>query len=288
MSDNLEISLSFTGNDADKHLLDFYDAAEALQGFQRYIALTTHFLLNDEIIVQAPKLKGAELFISSPEAGSWKVVAYVVGILGVGTTMSKDTVLGHLYFSAYDYVISKSLGFPVDYDKSLGESYSKLQADQKAKLPKLSEERLNSLMEKCENSIISMHRPIISSCTASRADIKINQTPITGYLSQSSYNYMTEDDEAKEIFNLSGNISSYNINTFRGRIYITEEKRPIPFEIIKNNRDDINIIKITQNLVDTQKNKITLSQEEQFISFSAYKILSQDGRLKKLNIIEIH
>ena len=59
------ISLSYSGLLADRSEIDFYDVSQALVGFQLSLALTTHLILNDEIIVQAPSLKGAHTRVSN-------------------------------------------------------------------------------------------------------------------------------------------------------------------------------------------------------------------------------
>ena len=68
-------TLSFEGNDADNYQLDFYDAAQAMIGFQRSLAITSHLVLNGEVITQAPSLKGARIIAVPPEEGSWKILA---------------------------------------------------------------------------------------------------------------------------------------------------------------------------------------------------------------------
>lgn len=122
----LQVELSFHGEDAEEHIIDFYDAAQALVGFQRSLAITTHLIVNGEVITQAPSLKNARILSHPPEEGSWKTTAVVVtGIVGGAFTLGtapKDTPIGHLIASAYDYVVSESLGFHVDYDKTLGQS----------------------------------------------------------------------------------------------------------------------------------------------------------------------
>ena len=138
MSQDVRFALTFEGAQADGHILDFYDAADALTGFQRSLALTTHLLLNGEIIVQAPALKGAKIYLRAPEAGSWKAMA-VVSMIATGDhyigTAPRDTIIGNLAISAYDYVISESLGFHVDFDKTLGKQYEELQEGRRKKLP---------------------------------------------------------------------------------------------------------------------------------------------------------
>jgi hypothetical protein len=76
----LEIELSYIGAEADEHELDFYDASVALIGFQRSLAITTHLILNGEVITQAPALKGARILALPPEEGSWKIKAAVFSL----------------------------------------------------------------------------------------------------------------------------------------------------------------------------------------------------------------
>ena len=79
---DVQFELSYTGADADDHEIDLYDVSQALVGFQRSLAITTHLILNGEIITQAPALKGAQIFAFPSEDGSWKIKA---GILVLGT-----------------------------------------------------------------------------------------------------------------------------------------------------------------------------------------------------------
>ena len=53
-------TLSFEGNDADNSELEFYDAVQAMLGFQRPLAITIHLIVNGEVIIQAPGLKMPE------------------------------------------------------------------------------------------------------------------------------------------------------------------------------------------------------------------------------------
>jgi hypothetical protein len=100
------ISLSYSGLLADRSEIDFYDVSQALVGFQLSLALTTHLILNDKIIVQAPSLKGAQILAFPTERGSWKFAAAIVtaGTIAYQLgTAPRDTPLGHLVSSAYDY-----------------------------------------------------------------------------------------------------------------------------------------------------------------------------------------
>src|SRR6266404_3669458 len=119
MEASVKFTLSFEGAASDQHLIDLYDVSQALIGFQRSLALTSHLVINDEIITQAPSLKGASILALPPKEGSWEIVGLVItGVAAVGYklgTAPRNTPLGHLIFSLYDYVVKESLGFHVDY-----------------------------------------------------------------------------------------------------------------------------------------------------------------------------
>jgi hypothetical protein len=58
---NMQITLQYDGAMSDSHLIEFYDAARGLVGFQRTLALVTHLVLHGDIITQAPSLRGASI-----------------------------------------------------------------------------------------------------------------------------------------------------------------------------------------------------------------------------------
>jgi hypothetical protein len=78
MAEIANFTLKYSGALADDSRLDFYDVSQALIGFQRSLALTTHLVLTGEIITQAPSLDKAQIFLDTPEPGSWKITAIIV------------------------------------------------------------------------------------------------------------------------------------------------------------------------------------------------------------------
>ncbi len=81
----VRFTLSYKGSAADKRHIDLYDASQALVGFQRPLALTTHLVINGEIITQAPSLKGAQVLALPAEEGSWKMAAVILtGAYAIG------------------------------------------------------------------------------------------------------------------------------------------------------------------------------------------------------------
>jgi hypothetical protein len=255
---SISIALSFNGLDADNHLIQFYDVAQALAGFERSLALTLHAVLNDEVITQAPSLKGAEIFCSPPEDGSWKTVALVVGGIWAAGQVSHDSVVGHIMYSAYDYVVSESLGVHVDFDKSLGQLYEESRP-KNLNLKKLEQSRLDGVVEKCEASIKNMHRPIIKSESAESAKIEFNingeSNCLNTELNKTTFEYINNTVEIEQVFEIVGAVSSYNRNTFKGRFYSLSDNRPIPFELEIGAQNLKSIKIITESLSSSALNR---------------------------------
>lgn len=297
MSAVVQFSISYSGKQSDDHIIDFYDVSDALVGFQRYLALTTHFLLNGEIITQAPKLKKARIYALPAEEGSWKFTVNIAmlgatlaavnhGIFVVGTA-DKDTPIGNLGRSVYEYVVSELTGVNPDYEKTIGKVYR----EEKAKnpnFPDLSQHRLDSLTEKCQGALLRMHRPIVASKTAKKATLRINEgsgdVNMTGSLDKDSYDYMAHDIKDKNEVAVVGRVTSYNVNTYKGRIYLPAEKRPIPFVLSEYSRDKATVDAIIDSLSATARDKIDGTSD---IKCFVYRTKSRSKRLKSLLITNV-
>lgn len=291
---SIQLTLSYEGNDADDHEIDFYDVAQALTGFQRSLAITTHLILNNEVITQAPSLKNARIIAVPPEEGSWKFLASVTLLATASyniSTAPKDTPLGHLVYSAYDYVISETMGFHPDYEQSLGQQYEALKEQENTTIPILEQSQFDSVIEKCEYAIQEMHRPIIKSETAKKALIYYNTSgedvPFDSQLSYQSYEYIRHTDQSSLPEIIKGKVSSYNINTFKGRIFIGDERRPIPFILSDEAKTSTGIAKIMNNMTVNARDRFTREGSDEII-FKVLKNTSRSGRLKSYYVLEIN
>lgn len=289
---SVQFTFSYEGNDADGHQLDFYDVAQALMGFQRSLALTTHLILNGEIITQAPSLKNATIYASPPEEGSWKFIATVIPTIIALGTASQDSFFGHMIYSAYDYVVSETMGFHINYDESLGQQYERMKEDENNKLPILEQSQFDSVIEKTEYNIQEMHRPIVKSETAQSARIFYNRRgeniPFHAPLTYQSYDYIRLTEQSNAPVIVQGKVSSYNINTYKGRIFIPDERRPIPFELSNEARNSQGIVKILNNMTSNAQDRFGIGGNSGLISFTVLKNTSRSGRLKSYHVLEVY
>ncbi len=287
--DALSLTISYSGGLADENRVDLYDIAQAMVGFQRSIALTTHLVLNGEIITQAPFLKGATIHALPPMDGSWKMNTIVVltGLYSLGT-LQNNSPLGHLIFSLYDYVVAESLGVRVDLNKSLGALYEEAQK-KKLELPEIKQHQADSLIEKCSTAIHEIHRPIYKTRTAKRADVSCTigarSLPLQAAFTLDTWEYIHETRTSDAPQQFLGRVSSYNSNTFKGRIYVQELGHPVSFELSKESRSERVVELVTTSLQTNALRRYNAPEGK--VYFSAFLRTSRTGRLKGLLITEL-
>ena len=291
MTEDLQFTLSFQGNDSDNHQIDLYDAAQALVGFQRTLALTTSLMLNGELITRAPALKNAMIMSIPPQEGSWKVVATIMVGGYYLLTASQSTILGNLVYSAYDFVVKESLGFHPKLEESLVVQYEEFQnkINSSKYTPNLNQARLQSLTEKCQNSIRDMHRPIYGKNTAMSAQIKYlsfnNQPKLVGTeLNIETYASLIGLKKLNDSETFEGRVSSYDVNTQKGRIFLKELGRTIPFELERN------ALTVNQRelLIESLKSYQKVGSNANnfgFVKLVGYRFTNMQDDVKKLYII---
>lgn len=296
----LRMRLRFAGNDADRHELDLYDSAHALLGLQRTVALTTHLVLHGEIITQAPSLRDARVMASPPRPGSWETeLAIFVAGTGFGglvvstLSASKDSPLGYFIFSLMDWVVHTATGEHPDFERTVLQNYEDWRLrrgpdDIELPLPEPTETKALSLVEKVEPAITSIHRPVVKSKSAEVgrvvAMVRGGERVVGQELTQDTYDYVrdTITSDLPE-FN-RGRVSSYNANTFHGRMFIESAVRPIPFDLAEDARSPASISLILSSLDEYAQNAEGAGG---FILVTAFVRRSRNGRLKGMTITRV-
>lgn len=284
----IAFDLIYKGQVASEGHIDLYDVARGLIGFHRSLALTTHLVLQGEIITQATSLKGARIITQPAEEGSWKITAIIATGMLTLATAPKESVPGHLIYSLYDYVVKESLGFHVDFDKSLGQQIDEARS-LNDKLSAITVNKADSLIEKCSTALEDIHRLIVFSETAESATI------ISHYRGQSSqvgppfshltYEFMRFTERTPDTNKLYGVVSSYNTNTFKGRLFVPERGRPIPFELSPECRTQKVVTLVLRSMMGgANRNRPT---EKSLLEVRAFVNTSKQGYVKSLLIVEV-
>lgn len=290
--------LKFNGKWADQHAVEFYDVSQAMAGFERVVSLTTHLLINGKVITQSPSAKGFKLVAFPPEEGSWKLTVGLVGAMGPTImafgTAAPDTAFGWLTKSAVEYVVQETLGFTPNFDETLGAQIKKYRSSQQGRpiCDDLSVERFDSLVEKTESGVKAIHRPIVYSGSAEVASfgyrVGADEGQMNVYADANTFEYIDQTITSDDFSEYCGIVSSYNANTFRGRLYIPEEKRTVPFELGDTVRNASVVNAITASLSTNATQALAGgSGSTKEVCFTAYRNETKIGRLKSLLVVEV-
>ena len=280
------IWLQYEGRDADHHLIDLYDFSVALRGFERGLALTSHFVLNNEIITQVTAVRGVKILCSPPEVGSLRIPAYLaatgLAVHSIGS-LEPNNPIGHLIFSFYDLAVHEATGQPLDYTKSLREIYETALERGSEGLLIPSRTQFDSLVEKVEPSIAEVHRPIVGSGTAISGFINDSEALSRGgqklLLNEKTHASLRYRSRSKELIPIVGRVSSFNMNTFNGRFVMEDTARPIPFFLTPAGRAEKSVRLIGESLAENIRDR---NSNSSIILFDCFLEQTRTGRISKL------
>lgn len=280
MSDILTLEISYEGSSSDIHRIDLYDVSRAMMGIHRSLAITTHLILNKSMISKCTALKNAEIISLPSEEGSWKMrIAIAVGsIVTAAMVAPQNSFLGHVIYSAYDYVLSESVGIDLDYEKSLGKLYLE-NKDKNIYIPE--QHTLDEVADRCHNSLIDIHRPIYESKTAQTAQMKVfigdKEIKFNSYFNQETFEYLSEEIYKDELFSITGRIVGFSATNYSGRISVDGIDRNIQFKLDSEVKTNENFEKIIESLKNsTLKNSTPIN-----VTFDVKVIQTKKGKIKK-------
>lgn len=226
------------------------------------------------------------------EEGSWKFVVAVLGSVGLASQAGFDSPMGFLIKSAVDYVVHESLGFHPNFEDALGVQIEKHMQSKEIDSPTLdlSEARFDSLIEKCESGIRALHRPVVFSQSAEAASIYCQLDfllPVGPPLNRQTYEYVSKTVTAEDISKFCGKISSYNSNTFKGRIYLENERRTIAFELAESTRNAADVGLIVNSLSGNAVSRFRGRNSSTSICLIGFRNESSTGRLKSVYVTDV-
>lgn len=211
----LVFELRYVGWEAERHRLNIYDAGKAIEGMSRTLALCTHYFVNGDIITQATALSGAEIFLTAPEAGSIKFRS-IIRLLR--SPWAATIAVGLVTNAIYD--VTKAV-----VQTSVGQNIAITDAHAK-QIIKHDISAIDTIADRVTNDLANIHRPLNSSAELIYFGGQSSQ--IT--LNEDTYEYVKTTRISEGVYEFVGRVAAYNANSQKGRIYIPEINRVIPFE----------------------------------------------------------
>ncbi len=153
---------------------------------------------------------------------------------------------------------------------------------------KLKETHFDSAIEKCEAAIRDIHRPMAFSETAEQAKITAK---IDGYsrtigpdLNLNTYEYIASTHQSEMPQYFEGWVSSCNMNTFKGRIFLSQAGRSVPFTLAEDLKNRRKVALITTSLTANARERLTDEGKRYFVAF---RNETTTGRLKSLHLTKL-
>src|SRR4051794_41126249 len=82
MDEISKFALLYQGGDAERGLLNLYDASRSYYGFSRVLAVLGHYYSTGKIISQAPAAE-VDIYLGIPTEGSFKQTVYATVVGGI-------------------------------------------------------------------------------------------------------------------------------------------------------------------------------------------------------------
>lgn len=206
---DLEFSYEPAGGGSE---LDAYDAGKALSGIARSVSLVAHYVVNEEIIKQAPYMRGAKLLLKPLKQGSF-VFSFDMKFLS--STPSSRSSINALFNDTLQFVYARAVG------KAEQATSSWLQG-----ILRTRPGDLDALNDAIDADVVSIHRPFEGDVTRLLIQDLFGQIAIFNH---ATYEFVVTERLVPDVQAFVGNIASYNGNTDGGRIWIAAEGRTVPF-----------------------------------------------------------
>lgn len=191
--------------------------------------------------------------------------------------------------------MQETLGFDPNFDETLGKQIERARdSDTKLNLPRdLNQSRFDAVIEKCENGLKSMHRPIAFSATADRASVDWRIGGKTGqfdsYFDMKTYQYISKTVTKEDLEEYSGYVSSYNSNTYNGRLYLPVENRTVGFKLANNAISVDSIRLLTSSLRSNAiARRSSASVGSGDVVLRGFRNESINGRLKSIHVVDVY
>lgn len=211
MDQKLALRLRFTGGLIDSQGLDLYDGSASFHGFAKAIQLITHAYMNDESVMRATALKGAEIYFSAPRRGSiiWDI-ATIFKRKPKTAPLTADT-----YYDFLKTTFERATG-NLEIVPSTAFVEQRISDD---------EPFFDQLSEKLEGSLQMAHRSIdnedaIVTLERPRSTLVEFNTDTSAWV-----NTRDEDPHSREF---RGNMTRFNTKTGNGRAYIQQIGKIVP------------------------------------------------------------
>lgn len=256
------------GGIADEGMLDMYDAASMIHGLARGLNMVAHsFANNEEIRVRASAAQGVQTFIHSSKKGCFEEQIDIRFSNRIVAKMGHSVIANNFWdYLAYSW--SAATGRFID------PASSHLQ-----KVVSRADDFMYDIGDALESAMQDIHKPILRDVNARIVLARPRMGDILE-LNKSTLDYVTTRTEKTKVFELTGNVTRYNVLSDFGRLFSDAEKRVISFRLANPDDNDMKqkVVQSMQDHVSGRPGKLT---------FAVSQVVSSQGQVKRYIIHRI-
>ena len=253
-----------------EHVLDAYDASQALYGIARSLSILTHYTINQTVIKQAPALRGARILIEPPREGSFEFIVPIISMVDPSTAVGTIALgLGAAYLHDLLGVIFRRLSGQAD----------KPSTDELNRQMRSTRGDIDALSDAVEEDIIRIQRPIVNNVTT--INISGGSHNIIN-LNQETYDFAKTKVLGDGQDYYDGHVTSFNGSTISGRFWIDSEDRTVGFSVDRNHK-----LPATERVLLAESLSAWVNMEGGNIKIRGTPLTSKQGLLKQIFITKV-
>jgi hypothetical protein len=223
MSDDpvvLRLSVIFDEiEDDEPNRMELYDGAKTIFGLGRALQITSHYLVTRKVVFQAPAAHAARLYLKPAKRGSYEQIIEIV--ISNKEAIAAAVVVGVTKDILKDFITFVFQGVCGIVTRTSTRIVQEIADQHRADLEALEEALVGPLAD--------AHRAVETN--RARTRLKIEDRGIT--LDQDTLDHVRRKVRLPGAKKLEASISSYNINSRKGRLHNKQLGRTIPFRIEK-------------------------------------------------------
>lgn len=244
-----------------------YYGADALSGFAEALAITTHAIVNNNVVTQTPAVKGFKLDFKEAHEGS-----YVQKINLEFTDAEAIRVINYLRPKGFIELLTFHLASPLGLNP-------RIESDAAKRWHRTSMDDSEKLLDRLGGPLKKIHHPVYGQ--GYKVVLYKNRTTMLGF-NENTFDYLTGSTVSERVEVVEAAVSRFNARTFTGRIIEEEDADSISFSPLKAGLVRPSRVILVNSLKDLTEGRFTK------VGLEVRRVLSRDGRTKHLIVQSVH
>lgn len=263
----LTFNIKFDAGSSQFDGLNMYYGADALSGFAEALSVTTHAILNNNVVTQTPAVKGFKLDFKEAHDGS-----YVQKVTMEFTDADAVRVIKFLgtkgFIELLNFHLASPLGLNPRIESAAAKGWLRTSMDDSEKL-----------LDRLVGPLKKIHHPVYGQ--GYKVVLYKSRTAMLGF-NELTFDYLTGSTVEQSVEVIEAAVSRFNARTFTGRIIEAEDADSVSFSPLKAGLVKHSRVLLANSLKNLTEGRFTK------VGLEVRRVLSRDGRTKHLIVQSVH